>query len=298
MIESARDRLAAARLADDAERAARRRARSRRRRRRGSARPASGTTCAGSRPASSSAIELTAPRAVLHRDVPLDRAHQHRRGRRVCSASSSSPCSTAIRVEVGVAAVAEEVRADARRDAAPHLRRVRLARAREHELVEADVGLDAAQQVVRRAPPSPISQTSFASSAKSASRHPLERLREAEPLEREADRDQDLVHLLVGDAEHDGAAVRDTRRRGPRARAGAAPRAPGRGSCSARARSGPRSAARRRRARRPRSPGAARRAPARGGGCAASAARPRDGRSVDGRCSDRRRLGLLHQRHC
>ena len=55
---------------------------------------------------------------------------------------------------------------------------------------------------------SPIIQTSFASSAKSASLHPLDRLRDAELLERQAHGDQHLVHLLVGDAEHDGAAIR------------------------------------------------------------------------------------------
>ena len=74
---------------------------------------------------------------------------------RVWSACSSSPCSTAIRVEVGLAAVAEEVGADPRRDAAPDLRRVRLARAREHELVEADVGLDRAAAGRPSAPPRP-----------------------------------------------------------------------------------------------------------------------------------------------
>ena len=37
--------------------------------------------------------------------------------------------------------------------------------------------------------------------------HPVERVQEAVALEREPDRDQDLLHLLVRDAEHDGAAV-------------------------------------------------------------------------------------------
>ena len=107
---------------------------------------------------------------------------------------------------VGLEPEAEEVRADAWGDAAPDLRRVRLTRAGEHELVEADVRLDAAQQVagagalshqpdlLRELPEVRVG-------------HQLERLREAEPLERQADRDQDLVHLLVGDPEHHGAAI-------------------------------------------------------------------------------------------
>ena len=105
------------------------------------------------------------------------------------------------------AAVAEEVRADPRRDRAPDLRRVRLARALEHELVEADVGLDRLLQVVR---PRRLAHHPDLLRELGEVRvvHPLDRLREAELLERQADRDQDLVHLLVGDAEHDGAAVR------------------------------------------------------------------------------------------
>ena len=55
--------------------------------------------------------------------------------------------------------------------------------------------------------PSAIIQTSFASSAKSASSICSSALREAEALEREADRDQHLLDLLLGDAEHDRAAV-------------------------------------------------------------------------------------------
>ncbi len=55
---------------------------------------------------------------------------------------------------------------------------------------------------------SAIVQTSFASSAKSASSICSSAFGEAEALEREADRDQHLLDLLLGDAEHDGAAVR------------------------------------------------------------------------------------------
>ena len=109
--------------------------------------------------------------------------------------------------EVGGEAVAEEVGADARRDAAPHLRRVRLSRAREHELMEADVGLDQAQQLARARAlghhPDLLRQLGEVGVV-----HLLERLREAEALEREADRDQHLLDLLLGDAEHDRAAVR------------------------------------------------------------------------------------------
>ena len=75
--------------------------------------------------------------------------------------------------------------------------------------------------------------------------HPLERLREAEPLEREPDRDQDLAAPPRRRPRARRRRDRGRRRRGPRARAGGAPRAPGPGSCSARARSGPRSGARR-----------------------------------------------------
>ena len=90
--------------------------------------------------------------------------------------------------------------------AAPDLGRVRLAGAREHELVEADVGLDDPEQVAvpRRLAHQP---DLLGELGEVALGHPLVRLREAEPLEREPDRDQDLVHLLVGDAEHDRAAV-------------------------------------------------------------------------------------------
>jgi len=38
-------------------------------------------------------------------------------------------------------------------------------------------------------------------------RHPLERMQEAVALEREPDRDQDLLHLLVGDSEDNGSTV-------------------------------------------------------------------------------------------
>ena len=54
---------------------------------------------------------------------------------------------------------------------------------------------------------SPIDHTSLPSSAKSASVHPLHRLRDAELLERQPHRDQHLLHLLVGDAEDDRAAI-------------------------------------------------------------------------------------------
>ena len=106
---------------------------------------------------------------VLIGDVALDRRRARCRGRASASPASSWPCSTAICVRSAVEAVAEEVGADPRRDAAPDLGRVRLAGAREHELMEADVGLDAGGAARRRARASAIIQTSFASSAKSAS---------------------------------------------------------------------------------------------------------------------------------
>ena len=54
-----------------------------------------------------------------------------------------------------------------------------------------------------------ISQTCLPSSAKSSSVIRSSACDEAVALEREPDRDQDLLHLLVRDAEHDGAAVRE-----------------------------------------------------------------------------------------
>ena len=83
--------------------------------------------------------------------------------------------------------------------------------------------------------------------------HLLDGLREAELLEHRGGSGQ---HLAAPPRPRRRARPRrdtGTRRRSPRARAGGAPRAPGRGSSSARARSAPRSAARRPRASRRRS---------------------------------------------
>ena len=83
-----------------------------------------------------------------------------------------------------------------------------LPRARDHDVVEAEVGLDELEQVVRlrRLLHQPHL---LAELGEVGVGHPVERVREAVALEREADRDQDLLHLLVRDAEHDGAAVGD-----------------------------------------------------------------------------------------
>ena len=70
-------------------------------------------------------------------------------GSRVCSAASRSRCSSTIRFEVLAAAVAEEVGADPGPDRAPDLHRVGLAGGRDHDLVEAEVGLDVLGEVVR-----------------------------------------------------------------------------------------------------------------------------------------------------
>ena len=107
---------------------------------------------------------------------------------------------------VGLEPEAEEVRPDPRGDAAPDLRRVRLPGAGEHELVEADVRLDAAQQIARASALAHLPHL-LGELSEVGVGHSLSRLREAEPLERQPDRDQDLVHLLVGDAEHDRTAV-------------------------------------------------------------------------------------------
>ena len=102
-----------------------------------------------------------------HGDVPLDR-REH--GVAVAGLHGLEQLAVLDRDlrEVGRKAVAEEVGADPRRDAAPHLGRVRLAGAGEHELMEADVRLDQAEELAARAA-SAIVQTSFAISAKSAS---------------------------------------------------------------------------------------------------------------------------------
>src|SRR5262245_11631034 len=80
-------------------------------------------------------------------DVLLERARPHGRlprlhRREQLAVLARDP------LEVADAPVAEEVRADARRDRAPELGAVLLPGVREHELVEADVGLDGRHQVV------------------------------------------------------------------------------------------------------------------------------------------------------
>ena len=111
-------------------------------------------------------------------------------------------------LEAAMALVAVEVGADARPDRPPDLHRVQLARGRDHDLVEAEVGLDELDQVVGL--PGLLHQPDLlAELGEVLVRHRRDRSYEAVALERQADRDQDLVHLLVGDAEHDRAAVRE-----------------------------------------------------------------------------------------
>ena len=109
-------------------------------------------------------------------------------------------------LEVLPPSVAVEVGADPRPDRAPDLHGVGLPRGRDHDLVEAEVGLDVAGEVVRVRrllhQPDLLPQLGEVLVG-----HPLERVREAVALEREPDRDQHLLHLVVGDAEDDGAPV-------------------------------------------------------------------------------------------
>ena len=72
------------------------------------------------------------------------------------------------RREILAATVAVEVGADPGPDRPPDLHRVGLARGRDHDFVEAEVGLDVTREIVRRAACS-ISQTCLPSSAKSSS---------------------------------------------------------------------------------------------------------------------------------
>src|SRR5262249_20150331 len=97
-------------------------------------------------------------------------------------------------------AVAEEVGADARLDREPDLEGVGQAGVLEHLLVEADGRLDNALQgapggapahVPRHAPPGVPPRRV----------HRLHGAREAELLDREADRDEDAVHLLLRDTQ-------------------------------------------------------------------------------------------------
>ena len=108
--------------------------------------------------------------------------------------------------EVLPAPVAVEVRPDPGPDRPPDLHRVRLAGGADDELVEAEVGLDDARQVVRAG--RLLHQPDLlAELGEVLVGHPLERPQEAVPLEGEANRDQHLLHLVVGDAEDDRAPV-------------------------------------------------------------------------------------------
>ena len=108
--------------------------------------------------------------------------------------------------EVLPAPVAVEVRPDPGPDRPPDLHRVRLAGGADDDLVEAEVGLDDARQVVRAG--RLLHQPDLlAELGEVLVGHPLERPQEAVPLEGEANRDQHLLHLVVGDAEDDRAPI-------------------------------------------------------------------------------------------
>ena len=110
-------------------------------------------------------------------------------------------------VEIALAAVAVEVGTDPRRDAAPDVDRVELRRDVEHRLVELDVGLhDPVDVACRRGL---LHHPDVARELGEVGRRAdLERRPEPELLQHEPDRDQDAVHLVLRDADHDGAAVR------------------------------------------------------------------------------------------
>jgi D-galactarolactone cycloisomerase len=107
--------------------------------------------------------------------------------------------------------VAQEVRAHARLHAAPYLQAMRLAGAHDHELVKAHVGLDEAVEVAggrgrahRMHQPLQRREVSLCEEA--------QRLGKREALDRQADRNEDLLDLTLRDAEDLGTAegrVRD-----------------------------------------------------------------------------------------
>ena len=108
--------------------------------------------------------------------------------------------------EILAAPVAVEVRPDPGPDRSPDLHRVGLARRGDHDLVESEVGLDVAREVVGLG--GLVHQPDLLAELREVLvRHQVEGVREAVALEGEPDRDQDLLHLLVGDAEDDGAPV-------------------------------------------------------------------------------------------
>ena len=111
-------------------------------------------------------------------------------------------------LQVLAAAVAEEVGTDPGPDGAPDLHGVGLAGGRDHDLVEAEVGLDVPGEIVRGG--GLLHQPDLlAELGELLLGDPVERVHEAVALEGEPDRDQDLLHLLVRDAEDDGAAIRE-----------------------------------------------------------------------------------------
>ena len=84
---------------------------------------------------------------------------------------------------------------------------MRLVGAREQELVEPHVCIDRLLEVVR--PRRLAHQPDLLREVGEVPVvHAIDRLRDAELLEGEAHGDEHLVHLLVGDAEHDSAAIR------------------------------------------------------------------------------------------
>jgi hypothetical protein len=86
------------------------------------------------------------------------------------------------------------------------LRHTCVVRLAEHESMNSWKRMSASTSAGRRSPP-PHQPDLLGELGVVGLRHALDRLREAEPLEREPDRDEDLVHLLVGDAQDDGTPV-------------------------------------------------------------------------------------------
>ena len=109
-------------------------------------------------------------------------------------------------VEVALAAVAVEIRADPWCNAPPDVDRVELRGDVKYGLVELDIRLHDAIDVARGGRmlhhPDVARKLGEIGGRANLERHP-----EPELLEHEADRDEHSVHFVLGDADHDGAAV-------------------------------------------------------------------------------------------
>ena len=230
-IDQAHDRerrhgLAAARLADDAECAALLDREVDAVHRADDAAVRCGSPCADSSRSGAPSWRTALAPASARRGFPLAFAFRGRRGRggtgtAMCRSSWASIRSGIARLQRGeevtvlfyhrreilAATVAVEVGADPGPDRPPDLHGVRLSGGRDDDFVEAEVGLDVMCEIIRGG--RLLHQPHLLAELREVLvRHPGERMDEAVALEREANRDQDLLHLLVRDAEHDGAAVR------------------------------------------------------------------------------------------